>query len=246
MHAMFMQLIDWYQRTLADGGYPLIVLLMAIESSVVPLPSEMVIPFAAQLAHTPQNRMTVAGVIIAGTIGCWVGATVMYWASRLAGRPLVMRWAQISEALLERVVSRLARWPWLARLTRWAGHFVVISPEKVTAAERWAATYGSFGIFFSRVLPVVRHLIGIPAGVVRLDYRVYSIYTLAGSGLWCSVLAWVGVLAGKDDALMRGDLRQITLWVVGACLVLGTIYYFFVHRQMKAVRNGGARPTGQV
>ena len=242
MHAMFMQLIDWYQRTLADGGYPLIVLLMAIESSLVPLPSEMVIPFAAQLAHS-QHRMSVAGVIIAGTVGCWIGATVMYWVSRLAGRPLVMRWAQSSEALLGRMVSRLGRWPWLARLVKWAGHFVVISPEKVAAAERWAATYGSFGIFFSRILPVVRHLIGIPAGVVRLDYRVYSIYTLVGSGVWCSVLAWVGLLAGQDEALMRGDLRQVTLWFCGACAILGAIYYFFVHRQMKAAQTGGRRPS---
>jgi len=242
MHAMFMQLIDWYQRTLADGGYPLIVLLMAIESSLVPLPSEMVIPFAAQLAHS-QHRMSVAGVIIAGTVGCWIGATVMYWVSRLAGRPLVMRWAQTSEALLDRMVSRLGRWPGLARLVKWAGHFVVISPAKVAAAERWAATYGSFGIFFSRILPVVRHLIGIPAGIVRLDYRVYSIYTLVGSGVWCSVLAWVGLLAGKDDALMRGDLRQVTLWFCGACIILGAIYYFFVHRQMKAAQTGGRRPS---
>jgi len=212
MHAMFMQLNEWYQHALADGGYPLIVLLMAIESSVVPLPSEMVIPFAANLAHT-QHRMTVTGVIIAGTAGCWLGATVMYWVSRLAGRPRV------------------------ARLVRWGGHFVVITPEKITAAERWSARYGSFGIFFSRILPVVRHLIGIPAGVVRLDFRRYSIYTLAGSGVWCSVLAWVGLLAGKDEALMRGDLRQVTLWFVGACVILGTIYYFFVHRQMKAAAN---------
>jgi membrane protein DedA with SNARE-associated domain len=235
MHAMFMQLIDWYQRTLADGGYPLIVLLMAIESSVVPLPSEMVIPFAAHLAHT-QGRMSVVGVVIAGTLGCWLGATVMYWVSRVAGRPLVMRYAATSEAWLERIVARLAGWPRVARLIRWGGHFVVITPEKITAAERWSATYGSFGIFFSRILPVVRHLIGIPAGVVRLDFRRYSIYTLAGSGVWCSVLAWIGLKAGEDDALMRGDLRQVTLWVVGACVILGTIYYFFVHRQMKAVR----------
>lgn len=235
MHAMFMQLNDWYQRTLADGGYPLIVLLMAIESSLVPLPSKMVIPFAAQLAHS-QHRMSVAGVIIAGTAGCWIGATVMYWVSRLAGRPLVMRYAATSEAGLERIVARLAGWPRLARLVRSGGHLVVITPEKIAAAERWSATYGSFGIFFSRILPVVRHLIGIPAGVVRLDFRLYSIYTLAGSGVWCSVLAWVGLLAGKDEALMRGDLKQVTLWFGGACIILGAIYYFFVHRQMKAAQ----------
>jgi membrane protein DedA with SNARE-associated domain len=205
MHEMFMQLIAWYQHSLDKGGYWLVALLMAIESSIVPLPSELVIPFAAHLAHT-QGKMTVAGVVIAGALGSWVGATVMYWASRLAGRPLVMRY----------------------------GGYVFIPPEKVAAAERWAANYGPFGIFFSRLLPVVRHLIGIPAGIVRMDFRLYSLYTLIGSTLWCTVLAWIGIKAGEDDALMRGELHRITLWVAGAFLVLGTMYYLFVHRQMKA------------
>ena len=205
MHEMFMQLIAWYQHSLDKGGYWLVALLMAIESSIVPLPSELVIPFAAHLAHT-QGKMTVAGVVIAGALGSWVGATVMYWASRLAGRPLVMRY----------------------------GSYVFIPPEKVAAAERWAANYGSFGIFFSRLLPVVRHLIGIPAGIVRMDFRLYSLYTLIGSTLWCAVLAWIGIKAGQDEALMRGELHRITLWVAGAFVVLGAMYYLFVHRQMKA------------
>jgi membrane protein DedA with SNARE-associated domain len=205
MNEMFRQLIEWYLHSLDKGGYWLVALLMAIESSVVPLPSEFVIPPAAYLAHT-QGRMTVAGVIIAGALGSWVGATIMYWASRLAGRPLVMRY----------------------------GRLVFISPEKVAAAERWAARYGPFGIFFSRLLPVVRHLIGIPAGIVRLNYWRYSLYTLAGSTLWCGVLAWIGITAGKDEALMRGELNRVTLWALGAFLVLGTMYYFFVHRQMKS------------
>jgi membrane protein DedA with SNARE-associated domain len=178
---------------------------MAIESSIVPLPSELVIPPAAHLAHT-QGRMTVVGVVIAGALGSWVGATIMYWASRLAGRPLVMRY----------------------------GRYILIPPEKVAAAERWAARYGPFGIFFSRLLPVVRHLIGIPAGIVRVDFRLYSLYTLVGSTVWCGVLAWIGIKAGEDAALMRGELHRVTLWVLGAFVVLGTMYYLFVHRQMKA------------
>jgi membrane protein DedA with SNARE-associated domain len=205
MHEMFMQLIAWYQHSLDKGGYWLVALLMAIESSVVPLPSELVIPFAAHLAYT-QGKMSVVGVVVAGALGSWIGATIMYWASRLAGRPLVMRY----------------------------GRYAFISAEKVAAAERWAARYGSFGIFFSRLLPVVRHLIGIPAGIVRMDFRLYSLYTLAGSTLWCAVLAYLGIKAGQDEALMRGELHRITIWVVGAFVVLGAMYYLFVHRQMKA------------
>lgn len=205
MPAIFRQLIDWYLQSLDHGGYWLVALLMAIESSIVPLPSEFIIPPAAHLAYT-QGKMSVVGVVIAGAVGSWVGATVMYWASRLAGRPLVMRY----------------------------GRFVFAPPEKVAAAERWAMRYGSFGIFFSRLLPVVRHLIGIPAGIVRLDFRLYSLYTLIGSTLWCSVLAWLGIKAGQDEALMSGELHRVTLWLVGAFVVLGLMYYVFVHRQMKA------------
>ena len=205
MQACFKQLIDWYLASLEAGGYWLVALLMAIESSIVPLPSELVIPPAAYLAHS-QGKMSVIGVVVAGAVGSWIGATVMYWVSRWAGRPLVMRY----------------------------GRYVMISPEKVAAAERWAAHYGSFGIFFSRLLPVVRHLIGIPAGVVRMDYWRYSLYTVVGSALWCGVLAWIGITAGKDDALMRGELHRVTLWAVGAFVVLGGLYYAFVHRSMKA------------
>jgi membrane protein DedA with SNARE-associated domain len=200
-------LIDWYLQSLDKGGYWLVALLMAIESSLVPLPSELVIPPAAHLAYT-QGKMSVIGVIIAGAVGSWIGATIMYWASRLAGRPLVMRY----------------------------GRYAFISAEKVAAAERWASRYGPFGVFFSRLLPVVRHLIGIPAGIVRMDFRLYSLYTLIGSTLWCSVLAYLGIKAGQDEALMHGELHRITIWVAGAFVVLGAMYYLFVHRQMKAER----------
>jgi membrane protein DedA with SNARE-associated domain len=203
---MFKELIAWYMATLKSGGYPLVALLMAIESSIVPLPSEFVIPPAAHLAHTDQIPLSVAGIVIAGTIGSWLGATVMYWASRLAGRPLIMRY----------------------------GRYVFIKPEKVEGAERWAAHYGSMGIFISRLLPVVRHLIGIPAGIVRMNYLKYSIYTLLGSGIWCAVLAYVGVKMGQDEGLMQGQMHRISLWLGGAMIVLGGVYYFFVHRHMKA------------
>jgi membrane protein DedA with SNARE-associated domain len=203
---MFNGLIDWYRSELSVYGYPLVGLLMAIESSLVPLPSEAVIPFAAHMAHTGQIQLTLPGIVIAGTIGSWIGATAMYWVSRVAGRPLVIRYG------------------------RWA----MITPEKVEGAERFASHYGSVGIFISRLLPVVRHLIGIPAGIVRMDYRWFSLFTVAGSAVWCMVLCWVGIAAGEDKQLVKGDMRHITLWLGGGMIVLGAIYYVFVHRHMKA------------
>lgn len=205
LKSVFKPIVDWYMATLQTGGYPLIALLMAVESSIVPLPSEVVIPPAAHLAYTGQIPLSLAGVVIAGTIGSWIGATLMYWAARVAGRPLVIRY----------------------------GKYFFISSDKVAGAERWAAHYGSMGIFMSRLLPVVRHLIGIPAGIVRMNFLKYSIYTLIGSGIWCAVLCWLGIKMGQDESLMAGELHRISLWLGGAMLVLGGVYYFFVHRHMK-------------
>jgi len=205
MKAYLAQILQWYADKLEQGGYWLVGLLMAMESTFIPLPSEVIIPPAAHLAYT-KSTMTVWGVVVAGTIGSWVGAAIMYWGSRLAGRPLAMRY----------------------------GKYFFIPAEKIEKAERWAAKFGSFGVFFSRLLPVVRHLIGIPAGIVRLPFGRYSLYTLLGSGLWCGVLAWLGIKAGQDEALMKGELHRITLWAVAAFVVLGVVYYFFVHRHMKA------------
>jgi membrane protein DedA with SNARE-associated domain len=155
------------------------------------------------------------GIVLAGTIGSWFGATLMYWASRLAGRPLVLHF----------------------------GKYFFISTYKVEGAERWAAHYGPMGIFISRLLPVVRHLIGIPAGIVRMSYLQFSLFTLLGSAIWCSVLCWLGVKVGAD--ISKGEMHRVTLWLGGAMLVLSGLYYFFVHRHMAGkpeIRNPILRP----
>lgn len=204
MREFLATLLDWYLGALDEGGYLLVALLMAMESSIIPLPSEFVIPPAAHVAHVKGN-MTLTGVVIAGTIGSWVGASAMYWASRVLGRLLLMRY----------------------------GRYVMITPEKIERAEAWSAHYGVMGVFISRLLPVIRHLIGIPAGIVRLNYWWYSLVTILGSAIWCSVLAWIGVTAGQDPELMAGSVHRISLWVGSLMVFLGALYYFFVHRHMR-------------
>jgi membrane protein DedA with SNARE-associated domain len=197
-------LIDWYLGELDAGGYWLIAALMALESSIVPLPSEVVIPPAAHLAVTT-GRMSLAGIVVAGTAGSWVGASVMYCAARLLGRPLLLRF----------------------------GRYLRVTREKLERADAWSARFGPYGVFASRLLPVIRHLIGIPAGIVRLNYGWFSVATLAGSAIWSAVLCWLGVRAGQDAALLAGDLRHLTVWLAGVCIVLGFLYWFFVHRFMR-------------
>ncbi len=186
---------------IGQGGYWLIAGLMALESTFVPIPSEMIIPPAAYLAHT-QGQMSLPGIILAGTAGSWIGAVSMYWAARLLGRPLVLRF----------------------------GRYIWISPAKIELAERWAARYESAGVFFSRLLPVIRHLIGIPVGILRMDFRWYALATLAGSLLWCSVLAWLGKTVGQHPELLTGSLHRFFALVLAAAVVLAALYYFFVQR----------------
>jgi membrane protein DedA with SNARE-associated domain len=205
--------LQWYHEKLATWGYMAVALLMAMESSIIPLPSEVVIPPAAHLAWKDglafmgvhfTGWSAQIGLVIAGAVGSWVGATVMYWASRWAGRPLVMR----------------------------HGKYLLISPEKVAGAERWADHYGSFGIFAARLLPVVRHLIGIPAGIVRMNFWHYSLYTLIGSAIWTAVLCWLGVKVGAD--ISNGEMHKVAFWLIGFVALIGALYYWFVHRHMKA------------
>jgi membrane protein DedA with SNARE-associated domain len=195
------QFSDWYLSVIGQGGYWLIAGLMALESTFVPIPSEVIIPPAAYLAHT-QGQMSLLGIILAGTAGSWIGAAAMYWASRLLGRPLVLRF----------------------------GRYVLLSPAKIELAERWAARYESAGVFFSRLLPVIRHLIGIPVGILRMDFRWYALATLAGSLLWCSVLAWLGKTIGQHPELLAGSLHRFFALVLGAAALLAGLYYFFVQR----------------
>jgi membrane protein DedA with SNARE-associated domain len=195
------QFSDWYLSVLAQGGYWLIAGLMALESTIVPLPSEVIIPPAAYLAHA-QGQFSIGMIILAGTVGSWVGATIMYWGARWLGRPLVMR----------------------------LGPYVGIAAAKIEMAEAWSAHYGWTGVLLSRLLPVIRHLIGIPAGILRMDFRWYAAATLAGSCLWTSVLAWLGMTVGDHPELLKGSLHRFFVLVVVLGAVLAVVYYAFVHR----------------
>ena len=201
MGALLHQFSDWYLSVLGSGGYWLIAGLMALESTVVPIPSEVIIPPAAYLAHT-QGEFSLFGIIVAGSLGSWLGATLMYWGARWAGRPLVVK----------------------------IGPYVGLSLAKLELAEHWSARFGSAGVFFSRLLPVIRHLIGIPAGILRLDFRWYALATLAGATLWTTVLAFLGETVGRHPEIIAGSLHRFFALVFGVGVVLWVLYYFFVQR----------------
>ncbi len=169
---MMHQLLELWFTWVKDWGYLGIIILMAMESSIFPVPSEVVIPPAAFLAA--QGHLSFTGVVVAGTVGSYLGSAITYWVALVVGRPLIMRY----------------------------GKYFLMGPDKLARAEAWLARYEAGGVFFARLLPVIRHLISIPAGIVRMNFTVFSAVTIVGSAIWCYILALLGDKAYR----LRPDL----------------------------------------
>ncbi len=191
---MLHEAINWLVTTIGAMGYPGIFLLMAMESSIIPVPSELVMPPAGYLAQ--QGEMNMAVAIICGTLGSLVGAYANYFASHYLGRPLVLRY----------------------------GKYVGITPHKFAKVEAFFHKHGEISTFIGRLLPVVRHLISIPAGLAGMNHLRFSIYTLAGAGIWCTILAWIGYFIGKEQALILRYSHQALVGVVIFSAILVAVY----------------------
>jgi len=196
-------LIEVWFRWVQTGGYQAVFWLMALESTIFPIPSEVVIPPAAIVAAS--HRESLVGVVIAGTIGSWFGSAIMYWVARWLGRPAILRW----------------------------GKYFFVPPAKFARAEAFMHRYETGGIFFARLLPVIRHLISIPAGIIRMGFLKFSILTLAGACLWCTVLAWLGGRVGakltpeqlSDAEAITRAVKSESVPIVGAVLVVCFLYF---------------------
>jgi membrane protein DedA with SNARE-associated domain len=192
------------------GGYWGIIALMAMESSILPVPSEIVIPPAAFLAA--QGELSFSGVILAGTFGSWLGAAISYWAARWVGRPVIRRF----------------------------GKYFFIGGDKLERAEIWLERYETSGVFFARLLPVIRHLISIPAGIVRMNFWVFSVVTIVGSAIWCTVLAYLGDRAYRvqPDLISNPDgllnfVKSQSHWIVIIVAVLAVLYLLMLRLTAK-------------
>jgi membrane protein DedA with SNARE-associated domain len=154
--------------TISAMGYGGVVLLMAIESACIPLPSEIIMPFSGYLVST--GELNLWGVAIAGAVGCVLGSLVAYWAGMYGGRPFIEKY----------------------------GRFILLSRHDLDIADRWFAKYGEVIVFVSRLLPAIRTFIAFPAGVARMNLTRFVIYTFAGSLPWCLALAYVGQKLGEQ------------------------------------------------
>jgi membrane protein DedA with SNARE-associated domain len=194
-------LLEVWSGWVLHWGYFGIILLMAMESSIFPVPSEIVIPPAAFLAA--RGDLSMGGVIIAGTVGSYLGSAVTYWVARAVGRPLIVRF----------------------------GRFFFLSAAKLARAEAWLIRYEAGGVFFARLLPVIRHLISIPAGIVRMNFPTFSTVTIVGSAVWCSVLAYLGHQAYRlqPNLLSNPDgmvhfIKSQSGWIVLLTMLFAALY----------------------
>lgn len=194
------ELITWLVETIGTLGYPGIFLLMAMESSVIPIPSEVVMPPAGYLAQ--QGQMNIWIAILCGTVGSLAGAYANYFAAHYLGRPLLLRY----------------------------GRYVWITEEKFGQVERFFRDHGEVSTFIGRLLPVVRHLISLPAGLAGMNHLKFSLYTLLGAGIWVTVLTFIGYFIGANQELIMQYSHQALLGVV---MVSSFIIYFYIKAHKK-------------
>jgi len=179
---------------ISQAGYPGIVLLMGIESACIPLPSEIIMPFSGYLVYT--GRFKLAWVALAGAVGCNVGSLVAYYVGALGGRPLAEKY----------------------------GRYVLVTRHDLELADRWFARYGDWAVFFARLLPVVRTFIALPAGVARMNFLRFNVYTFLGSLPWCLALAYAGLKLGERWTILRQYFHRFDT-VILILIVIGGAWF---------------------
>jgi membrane protein DedA with SNARE-associated domain len=204
-------LAAWIVAVISAAGYLGIVVLMAIESACIPLPSEIIMPFAGYLVSV--GRFSLIGAATAGALGCNLGSTLAYYVAAKGGRKAFERW----------------------------GAYVLVSAAELDRADHFFARYGSITVFIGRLLPVVRTFIAFPAGLARMPMLQFQIYTFLGSWPWCFGLAYIGMVLGArwdSDPTFRGLFHRFDA-VILALLAAGAAWFVWtrwrgIRRQKKS------------
>src|SRR5512147_824839 len=194
------ELINWLVQTIGALGYPGIFILMAMESSIIPVPSELVMPPAGYLAQ--QGKMNFLLAVLCGTVGSLVGAYANYFAAHYLGRPLLLKY----------------------------GKYVWITEDKFAKVESFFLRHGEISTFIGRLLPVIRHLISLPAGLAGMHHWKFSLYTLLGAGIWCTVLTLIGYVIGENQELIMKHSHQA---VIGVIIFSALLIAFYVWRHRR-------------
>jgi len=207
--------IDWLLQTLLAVGYPGIVALMAMESSILPVPSELVMPPAGYWAA--KGEMSFPLALLSGIFGSIIGALANYYGARLIGRPLLQRY----------------------------GKYVLLSEKNLQRSERFFAQHGEISTLIGRLFPVIRHLISIPAGLHGMPVPKFILYTAVGAGLWCAILTWIGYFLGQHEGVLRGEeIHRYVTWAIMVLIPFSiiTVTVYVVRRRRRGA-GGGSSPV---
>lgn len=207
MEALEHQVVLFLQNLIQSVGWAGIVLAMAIESACIPLPSEVTMPLAGWMLIQARG-LSVWHTFWGGwwgAVGCTLGSVITYWIGAKGGRPLLERY----------------------------GKYVLIRPHEIEVADRWFSKYGEHTAFFSRLMPVVRTFISLPAGVARMHFVKFVIWTFVGSFIWCWVLTWAGYVFGDHWERVREVMRPFDIPIVIAVCAFGGL---FIYRRLKSRR----------
>jgi membrane protein DedA with SNARE-associated domain len=197
--------IEWLLGALLALGYPGIVALMALESSVLPVPSELVMPPAGYWAAKGEMSFSVA--VACGTLGSVIGALANYYGARWIGVPLLRRY----------------------------GKYVLLSERALERSETFFKRHGEISTLIGRLFPVIRHLISIPAGLHGMALPKFITYTALGAFVWCTILTWIGYVLGSNEGVLRNDeVKRYVTWVIVAFIpvvAVGTVVYVLRYRR---------------
>lgn len=197
------EIILWLVKVIGDMGYVGILLLMAMESSLFPVPSELVVPPAGYLAS--QGQMNIWLVIFFSTLGSLIGALFNYAIAYYLGRPWILRY----------------------------GKYFLIPPEKFAKVESFFLKHGEISTFTGRLIIVVRHLISLPAGLSKMDLKRFTIFTLVGSFIWVSILAYIGYIVGNNMDLVKSYYKQAA---IGLVVIMSIVLAVYIAWQKTRVR----------
>ena len=196
--------IDWILVTVNGWGYTGIFILMALESTVLPIPSELVVIPAGYLAY--QGEMNVVLIFLASTLGSLAGAFVNYFFALLVGRPFLERY----------------------------GRWFFVRPEMLHKTDAFFARHGAISTFTGRLIPGIRHLISLPAGLTRMNVLAFSLYTCLGAGIWTAVLIALGYFIGGNETLLQENLHLVTAGLIAAVAAVLVVYVLWQRRQAPA------------
>ena len=206
------QLVEFLTNLIQAIGWFGVVVIMTIESANIPIPSEVTMPLAGWMLVQARGGTALQAFLLGGlwgAVGCTIGSVISYWLGAWGGRPLVERY----------------------------GKYIFINEEDLVKADRWFARWGDWAAFISRLLPIVRTFISFPAGVVRMNFPRFAIYSFIGSFIWCGLLAMGGFYFGEHWEELRAIMRPFDIPI--AIFILAAFVYYVYHH----IRKGSEETT---